>query len=69
MEGKDLADWQAFEIELQGLRARYKEAPSRLLFRGVSDSEYPLTTTLERKGFLFLAAGIMGLVGTRWLAK
>jgi hypothetical protein len=51
MEEKDLADWQAFENELEGLRARYKNSPSRLLFRGVSDSNYPLTTTLERKGF------------------
>jgi hypothetical protein len=46
MERKDLQDWRAFELELQKLRAEF--GLSRLLFRGHCDSQFPLTTTLER---------------------
>jgi FRG domain len=50
IEEKDLADWKAFEDEVAKLRSEYREAPTKLLFRGQSDSTYPLTTTLERAG-------------------
>jgi hypothetical protein len=45
---KDLPDWKAFEAEVQALRLAHAEAPTRLLFRGVPDADYRLTTTLER---------------------
>ncbi len=47
---KDLLIWGQFENEVQELRDLLKESPSRLLFRGQSDSEFRLTTTLERNG-------------------
>lgn len=50
MQEKDLPNWQSFEVELQRLRHELKDSPSQLLFRGLSDSEYRLTTTLDRKG-------------------
>src|ERR1700755_279936 len=50
MEEKDLPDWDAFQQELQKLRAELKDSASRLLFRGQSDFEHRLTTTLERAG-------------------
>ena len=62
MEGLDCPDWKSFEQELQTLRevladsAPDKRCPE-LLFRGQSDSEWELTTTLERagrKGMTFL---------------
>lgn len=49
MKGKDLPDWDAFERELHELRAKFS-SPSQLLFRGQDDSEFLLTTTLERAG-------------------
>jgi hypothetical protein len=45
---KDLPNWESFESELQALRLEYKHSPSRLLFRGLSDSAFSLSTTLER---------------------
>jgi hypothetical protein len=48
IEGKDLPDWNAFESEIQAIQEKYP--PPRLLFRGQSDSEWSLTTTLERAG-------------------
>jgi hypothetical protein len=50
MQEKDLPDWDAFEQELQTLRVGLKDSPSQLLFRGQSDCEHRLTTTLERRG-------------------
>ena len=55
MEGLDCPDWKSFERELETLRevladsAPDKRCPE-LLFRGQSDSEWELTTTLERAG-------------------
>lgn len=55
MEGIDCPGWKSFEDELQTLRevladsAPDKRCPE-LLFRGQSDSEWELTTTLERAG-------------------
>src|SRR5271165_4777736 len=51
MDGKDLPNWEAFESELQGLRASYAGSPQELLFRGQNDSDLYLITTLEREGF------------------
>jgi hypothetical protein len=50
MEVKDLPDWEAFHRELHNLRANYGNPSSPLLFRGQPDSEFRLTTTLERAG-------------------
>src|SRR5277367_3076827 len=50
MPEKTLADWSAFEDELQTLRANHTNPASPLLFRGQQDSEFRLTTTLERAG-------------------
>jgi hypothetical protein len=55
MSGKDLPDWDSFEPELQKLRSELAQNASdkrcpELLFRGQCDSEWPLTTTLERAG-------------------
>lgn len=55
MEGINLPDWGSFEPELEKLRneltknAVGKRRPE-LLFRGQSDSEWQLSTTLERAG-------------------
>lgn len=55
MQGVDCPDWKSFEHELQLLRdvladfAPDKRCPE-LLFRGQSDSEWELATTLERAG-------------------
>ena len=50
MEIKDLPNWQAFEHELDELRAQLKYLNTSLLFRGQADSDWPLSTTLERAG-------------------
>ena len=54
MEAVSVPDWAAFTAELQKLRDELTENfPGRapeLLFRGQSDSSWPLTTTLERAG-------------------
>jgi FRG domain len=47
MEGRDLPGWDAFEEEIEQLRSLWS-AP--LLFRGQSNSEWSLATTLERQG-------------------
>lgn len=47
---KDLPNWEAFRDELQELRSKYDKPESPLLFRGQSNSELQLTTTLERAG-------------------
>lgn len=49
VQEKDVDDWQHFEREVNELRAQYS-GHGRLLFRGLSDSSWKLTTTLERAG-------------------
>jgi hypothetical protein len=52
MEAADLPNWDAFTAELQKLRDQLTRnasgEPPELLFRGHSNSDWPLTTTLER---------------------
>jgi hypothetical protein len=50
MKGKDLPNWEAFEAALTELREQLGTAARTLLFRGVGDSTFELTTTLERAG-------------------
>ena len=55
MDGTDMPNWDSFESELRYLRDELaKDSPDHtcpeLLFRGQSDSEWELTTTLERAG-------------------
>lgn len=47
-ETNETLDWETFELRLKKLRAVY--GLSELLFRGQGNSEWPLTTTLERSG-------------------
>src|ERR1700685_2487774 len=52
MEAVPLPNWEAFTAELQKLSDQLTQnasgKPPELLFRGQSDSSWPLTTTLER---------------------
>jgi hypothetical protein len=50
MEEIPLENWKMLVSEVENLRARYGSLGSELLFRGQSDAEWPLTTTLERNG-------------------
>jgi hypothetical protein len=50
MEGKDISSWEALQDELRELRSAWPDGASPFLFRGQSNSEWPLTTTLERQG-------------------
>ena len=54
MEAASLPNWEAFTAELQKLRDQLTQnasgKPPELLFRGQSDSSWPLATTLERAG-------------------
>ena len=54
MEAVSVPNWEAFTAELQKLRDALTQnasgKPPELLFRGQSDSSWPLTTTLERAG-------------------
>ncbi|HEY1529046.1 MAG TPA: FRG domain-containing protein [Candidatus Angelobacter sp.] len=45
-ETNETLDWETFEQRLKKLRVDY--GPSEMLFRGQSNSEWQLTTTLER---------------------
>src|SRR5215472_5437002 len=47
---KDLPNWEALESEVAALRSELGSGASPLLFRGQSNSEFPLSTTLERVG-------------------
>jgi len=47
MDAIQIADWETFEKEIKELRAKYGR---ELLFRGQANSDWPLTTTLERAG-------------------
>jgi hypothetical protein len=49
-KGKDLPNWEAFEGEVAALRSELGSGASPLLFRGQNNSEFPLSTTLERAG-------------------
>jgi hypothetical protein len=56
MKTDEVPDWETFEQRVKELRAEYRKESSPLLFRGQGDSEWKLTTTLERsgaKGMLF----------------
>jgi hypothetical protein len=44
----DIPDWGTFEEQLKNLRNKYQDSFSQLVFRGQGDSEWGLTTTLER---------------------
>jgi hypothetical protein len=46
----EVPDWGTFEQKLKELRAEYTKESSPLLYRGQGNSEWPLTTTLERSG-------------------
>ena len=51
MDANESPDWETFEQKLKELRAQYGQnqfSPS--LFRGQGNSEWGLTTTLERYG-------------------
>jgi len=48
VEATGIPDWETFEQEIKELRAKYRSESSPLLFRGQGNSEWPLTTTLER---------------------
>lgn len=50
METIETLDWETFEQKVKELRAKYRSESSPLLFRGQGNSEWPLTTTLERSG-------------------
>jgi hypothetical protein len=50
MEAIEITDWEMFEQRLKELRPKYAKESSPLLFRGQGNSEWPLTTTLERSG-------------------
>lgn len=43
----DVADWEDFEHRVRDLRQQYPK-DRQLVFRGLGDSTWPLTTTLER---------------------
>jgi FRG domain-containing protein len=51
MYADKVPDWETFEQKLKELRDQYgKKTSSPLLFRGQSNSQWGLTTTLERSG-------------------
>jgi hypothetical protein len=50
MEVIETGDWKEFDSKLNELREELGAGSSPLLFRGQSDSKFPLTTTLERAG-------------------
>lgn len=50
MQEVDVNDWEDFERHVSELRRRHDAAS--LLFRGLGDSRWPLTTTLERNGYV-----------------
>src|SRR5471032_1846320 len=47
MEQIDVESWEAFEQQLQVLRQKHRKHRA-LVFRGLTDAVWPLTTTLER---------------------
>lgn len=47
----EATDWQHFESDVHRIRARLGERSSPLLFRGQSNADWQLQTTLERAGY------------------
>lgn len=45
----DVQDWKDFERQVNKLRQQHASHRA-LVFRGLGDSTWPLTTTLERQG-------------------
>ena len=57
MNAIDVSDWETFEQKIRDLREEHRQESSPLLFRGQANSEWPLTTTLDRNtksGMTFL---------------
>jgi hypothetical protein len=50
VEAIETNNWETLDLELKKLREKYCGPGSRLLFRGQSNSEWKLTTSLERQG-------------------
>jgi hypothetical protein len=50
MEEIEISEWGEFELKLKELRGNLSRGHEPLLFRGQSNSGWPLTTTLERAG-------------------
>jgi hypothetical protein len=50
MNANETVDWETFEQRVKELRTQYANGSSPLLFRGHANSEWALTTTLERSG-------------------
>ncbi len=50
MNANKVLNWEAFEGKIEELRSKYGTRSSPLLFRGQGNSEWPLTTTLDRSG-------------------
>ena len=48
MDHIDTTSWEDFEQKLKDLRAKNGTKSSPLLYRGQSNSEWPLKTTLDR---------------------
>jgi len=46
----EASDWDTFQLKLRDLRRSLDGSSSPLLFRGVGNSQWQLTTTLERAG-------------------
>jgi hypothetical protein len=51
METIDVPDWKTFQRRVQDLREDYDKESSPLLFRGQGNSEWDLTTTLDRNTY------------------
>ena len=48
----DLTAWSEFPTAIDGLKSKYgshSKRPGHVLYRGVTDADYPLETTLERR--------------------
>jgi len=48
MNAIEVSDWETFEQKITELRKQCQKSSSPLLFRGQGNSEWPLTTTLDR---------------------
>jgi|SRR5271154_3804928 len=51
MKAIDVPDWKTFQRTVQELRNEYDKESSPLLFRGQGNSEWDLTTTLDRNTY------------------
>jgi hypothetical protein len=62
----DVASWEAFEKKVNTIEAgKASDSASPVLFRGLSDSRWPLSTTLERHGHFFKAYGYLAFLRHR----